>query len=56
MIGLTVLALMFGWLSGFGCCYGAMRSGDDAELGKWIGRFCAVAALMCAGLALVVTR
>lgn len=61
MIGLTLVALLFAWIAGFGMCYGALPIGDDrAEedqlLGKWIGRFAAVVAVIFAVLALTVTK
>lgn len=54
MKGLTIAAVVFAWISGFGCCYGVSKpAGEDRELGTWIGRFWAVAAVVFTILALV---
>ena len=53
MIGLTIAAVVLAWFAGFGMCYGLMQSaGEDRAIGKWIGRFCALASVVFTILAL----
>ena len=53
MTGLTIVAVVLAWFSGFGMCYGALKAaGEDREMGKWIGRFCALASVVFTILAL----